>query len=138
MVGGGTGSDCTSQRQDSAGTQGKGLSTTRDSRIIPRRKPWKRVEDGEKQEATTDGPGRTQTDRQWVRQDPDKTVTASADMLRKQAGQPRTDGHIDVTVEEQKHGKRGNKGDSTLTNIGPMDRYVAVEAPSHRVRVQGV
>jgi hypothetical protein len=63
---------------------------------------------------------------------------ASADTVRKQAGQPRTDGHIDVTVEERKHGKRGIKGDSTLTNIGPMDRYVAVEAPSHRVREKGV
>ena len=63
---------------------------------------------------------------------------ASADKVRKQAGQPRTDGHIDVTVKERKHGKRGIKGDSTLNSIGPMDRYVAVEAPSHRVRVQGV
>ena len=87
VVGGGTGSDCNAQRQDSEGTQGKGLNATRDSRIIPRRSLWKRAEDGEKQEAATGGRDSALTDRQRVRQDPDKTGSARADTLRKQAGQ---------------------------------------------------
>ena len=45
-----------------------------------------------------------------------------------------------MTVEEQQQVRKGAKGDLTSNRqeIGPMDRYVAVEAPSNRVREKGV
>jgi hypothetical protein len=144
VVGGGTGSDRSSQRQDAGVTQARGPDTSRNVKIIPWRNLWKTKEDGGKQEATADGRDKSDAKeaRRQVQQRQGRGKTAMEDLgkVREQAGRPRSEVRTGVTVEEQQQVRKGAKGDLTSNRqeIGPMDRYVAVEAPSNRVREKGV
>ena len=82
MVGGGTGSDRSSQRQDTGATHARGRDTSRDIKIIPWRNPWKTKEDGGKQEANAGGRDKSDAKeaRRQVQQRQGKGKTAMEDL----------------------------------------------------------
>ena len=73
------------------------------------------------------------------RQGKGKTAMENVGKVREQARRPRADGNSGVTMKEQQL-KKSAKGDSTSNRqeIGPIDRYMAFEAPSNRARVKEV
>ena len=94
-VGGGTGSDRSSQRQDTGVTHARGPDTSRDIKIIPWRNPWKTKEDGGKQEANAGGRDKSDVKeaRRQVQQRHSRGKIAMEDLdkVREQAGRPRSE-----------------------------------------------
>jgi hypothetical protein len=141
VVGEGTGTECSSERQDAGVTQARGLHRSRASKIIPGRLPGKSREEGGKKEALRVGRDKedTKESRRHIRQGQCMTEI-HLDTKRDQEGELTSGVRIGGTDKEQQQVRKGEKGDMTLKRqeTGPMDRYVAVGASSNQTMAKGV